>query len=143
MLRSVMSVSRFGYTARGTNMDLEVMRAILRRNRLWEAIRPDVSMLRVIDDVGKALTDEEEQRLLAACEVSMSPGLYTAVALALYSGMRVSEVRLLKWNQVDFERQFLQVGQSKTQHGQGRIVPLYGFSLAKTACESRLSFTTT
>ena len=36
---------------RYVNMDLELMRAVLRRNGLWESIRPDVSMYRVDDEL--------------------------------------------------------------------------------------------
>jgi hypothetical protein len=56
-----------GITPRGVNMKLIVLRSILRRNHLWEWIRPDLSMLRVGETPGKALTLPEENKLLGEC----------------------------------------------------------------------------
>jgi hypothetical protein len=44
----------------------------------------------------------------------------SAVMLALNTGMRYSEIRLLQWKDVDFSSQILTVGKSKTQTGTGR-----------------------
>jgi integrase len=38
--------------------------------------------------------------------------------------MRDAEIRTLTWAQVDFEKQFLTVGRSKTEAGEGRTIPL-------------------
>jgi len=38
--------------------------------------------------------------------------------------MRYSEIRLLCWNQIDLDRAELRVGRSKTEHGEGRVIPL-------------------
>jgi integrase len=81
-------------------------------------------MLPALDDVGHALTAEEEAALLLACQKSRSRSLYPAVMLALNTGMRYSEIRLLQWRQVDFSAKFLTVGKSKTQAGAGRAIPL-------------------
>ena len=39
---------------------------ILRRHRLWSNLQPDVKMLPVYDEAGKALTAVEEHKLLVA-----------------------------------------------------------------------------
>ena len=57
-------------------------------------------MLATRDDIGKALTVDEESALLSCCLTSRSRGLYPAVMLALNSGMRYSEIRLLRDNVV-------------------------------------------
>jgi len=44
--------------------------------------------------------------------------------LALNAGMRNGEIRQLRWNQVDLKKQFLTVGKSKTEAGEGRTIPL-------------------
>jgi hypothetical protein len=49
------------------NVEVGTLRAVLRKNRLWFAIQPDVRMLRASDDVGRAISREEETALLAAC----------------------------------------------------------------------------
>jgi integrase len=40
-----------------------------------------------------------------------------AVLLALNTGMRYSELRLMRWEQIDLERRTLRVGKSKTEAG--------------------------
>jgi hypothetical protein len=43
------------------NLEVGTLRAILRKHRLWANVQPDVHMLRVRDDVGRALTEQEEK----------------------------------------------------------------------------------
>jgi integrase len=81
-------------------------------------------MLRTSDDVGRAISREEESKLLEACQASRSRSLYTAVVLALNTCMRYSELRLLKWEQADLVGRTLTVGASKTEAGAGRMIPL-------------------
>jgi integrase len=106
------------------NLEVGTLRAILRRNRLWAAIQPDVKMLPTRDDIGRAVTPEEEKALLAACAESRSRSLLPAVTLAVNTCMRYSEIRLLRWHQVDFASRCLTVGKSKTDYGTGRTIPL-------------------
>jgi integrase len=106
------------------NLEVGTLRAILRRHRLWASIQPDVRMLRTRDDVGKALTAAEEKSLLAACSDSRSRSLMPAVLVALNTGMRLSELRLLRWVQVDLKKKTVRVGKSKTQSGTNRTIPL-------------------
>lgn len=106
------------------NLEIGTLRAILRRHRLWASIQPDVRMLQTRDDVGKALTMEEEKDLLDACSESRSRSLMPAVLLALNTGMRLSEMRLLRWGQIDLKKRTVRVGKSKTQAGAGRTIPL-------------------
>ena len=111
--------------AAGTiNLEVATLRAVLRRLGLWARIQPEVRMLPEGDNVGRALTAEEEERLLRACAASRSRALYPAVVLALNTGLRYSELSGLRWRQVDFEGRRLTVGRSKTEAGKGRIVPL-------------------
>jgi integrase len=113
-----------GAAPKTVNLEIGTVRAVMRRNRLSFAIQPDVRMLRASDDVGRALSREEDSALLAACQSSRSRSLYTAVELALNTCMRYSELRLLKWGQVDFAAPALTVGASKTEAGAGRPLPL-------------------
>jgi integrase len=106
------------------NLEVGTVRAILRKHRLWANIQPDVTMLRVREDVGRALSPTEEKALLRECRNSRSRSLYVAVEVALGTCMRYSEIRLLRWNQIDFDRNELRVGRSKTEHGEGRVIPL-------------------
>jgi integrase len=106
------------------NLEVGTIRAILRRHRLWANIQPDVRMLSVPDDIGKALSRDDEKKLLDGCAESRSRSLLPAVLLALNTGMRYSEIRLLRYDQIDLERRTVRVGKSKTEAGTGRVIPL-------------------
>ena len=56
--------------------------------------------------------------------MSRSRGLYTAVVTALNTGMRETEIRTLRWWQVDSESRTIVVGTSKTAAGTGRHIPM-------------------
>lgn len=81
-------------------------------------------MLRVREDVGRAISRDEEAALLEACRASRSRSLYPAVLIALNTCMRYSELRLLRWRQIDLYSCTLTVGLSKTESGSGRLLPL-------------------
>ena len=113
-----------GAAPKTINLEVGSIRAILRRYRLWANIQPDVRMLSTPDDIGKTLSLQDEKKLLDACAESRSRSLLPAVLLALNTGMRYSELRLLRWQQVDLTRRTVRVGKSKTEAGTGRTIPL-------------------
>ena len=97
---------------------------MLRRQRLWADLQADVKMLPTPETVGRVLALEEEEKLLRECARSRSRSLWTVIALALNTGMRLSEIRLLCWRSVDLVGKTITVGESKTAAGRGRVVPL-------------------
>jgi integrase len=113
-----------GASPKTVNLEVGTLRAILRQFRVWAEIQQDVRMLATLDDVGHALTPEEEVALLAACRTSRCRSLYPAVMMALNTGMRYSEIRLLQWKQIDLAGKMLIVGKSKSPSGTGRAIPL-------------------
>jgi len=113
-----------GASPKTVNLEIGTLRAILRRNRLWAEIQPDVRMLPTRDDIGLAISPKQEHDLLTACSDSRSRSLMPAVALALNTCMRYSEIRLLRWAQVSFVGRLITVGKSKTESGTGRVIPL-------------------
>ena len=74
--------------------------------------------------VGKAYTPEEKERLLAEAKAARSPAIYPALMLALNAGMRDAEIRTLQWERLDLAKAYLTVGDSKTEAGEGRTIPL-------------------
>jgi integrase len=106
------------------NLEVGTLRAILRKHRLWANIQPDVRMLAVSDDIGKSMSPKDEKKLLDVCGDSRSRSLWPAVVVALNTGMRYSELRLLRWVQVDLKHRTVRVGKSKTEAGTGRTIPL-------------------
>jgi integrase len=115
---------RDGVSNRTVNLELGVLRSILRRYRMWEAIAADVDFLKESPSPGRALTADEETRLLDVASKSRCRSLYPVVMLAINTGMRTSEIRGLRWGQVDFLANSLIVGDSKTEAGTGRVIPL-------------------
>lgn len=113
-----------GASPRTVNLEVGALRAILRKHRIWANIQPDVRMLKVRGEVGRALTDDEIHRLFTACKKSRSRSLYPAVLLSFHTGLRNSELRNLRWRQIDLIEGHLIVGKSKTVGGEGRVIPL-------------------
>ena len=113
-----------GASPKTINLEIGTLRAVLRRYKLWSNLQLDVKMLPARDDIGQAITHEEEARLLEECNKSRSRSLYPAVTLAHSTGMRYSEIRLLKWKQIDFITKRVWVGASKTEYGEGRPIPM-------------------
>jgi integrase len=109
---------------RSINIDVALIRQLLKKHRRWANIQPDVKMLRERSDIGRALSKDEEHRLLAACKKSHSRSLYPAVLLSLHTGLRNGELRLLRWRQIDLIEKQITVGKSKTAGGEGREIPL-------------------
>jgi integrase len=109
-------------SARTLNKELQVLRQILRRHKLWANLQGDVKFERESENIGKALTQEEEGRLLSACESNLL--LHTVVTLALNTTLRKKEIRKLQWERVDLCKRTLMVGKTKTEGGSGRLIPL-------------------
>jgi hypothetical protein len=65
-----------GAAPKTVNLEVGTLRSILRKNRLWAAIQPDVRMLRVRENVGRAISRDEEVAPLEACGSSRSRSLY-------------------------------------------------------------------
>src|SRR2546427_674907 len=53
-----------------------------------------------------------------------SPCIYPALMLALHAGMRDAEIRGLQWGRVDLKGAMVTVGDSTTEAGEGRTIPL-------------------
>lgn len=92
------------------------LRAKLRRQRSLK--------LPVRHQVGRAFSGEEKARLLQTAKGARSRAIYPALMLALNAGMRDAEIRTLTWGRVDLAKAYLTVGESKTDAGAGRTIPL-------------------
>ena len=111
--------------------EVGTLRAILRQYGRWAYISGRVRMLPQRSDVGRALSQQEEARMLEAIGESRSPALYPFFVLSLDAGLRPSEIRSLRrsnlrlsWRDGMIVEGEVIVGRSKTEAGAGRIVPL-------------------
>ena len=109
---------------RTVNIEVAMLRQIMRKRGAWERIKPDVVMLAERQDAGRALTPAEETTLLRECENSRSRILLPFVMLALETGARFNTIRTLQWCNIDLANRCLKFGKDKTAAGTGRTVPL-------------------
>jgi integrase len=117
-----------GVCGRTINMEVgELSRAI---GKPWSVLWPKVRKLEERKGVGKALSPEEEERLLKTVTEQTSPNrsqiLSTFLRVALLTGMRSGEIKPLTWGQVDLDRRVLTVGRAKSVAGTGRQIPMNG-----------------
>ena len=117
-----------GVSGRTINMEVgELSRAI---GHPWSILWPKVRKMEERKDVGKALSPEEERRLLDAVtnqvSHSRSQTLGTFIRVALMTGMRSGEILGLTWGQIDLDRRVITVGRAKTSSGTGRQIPMNG-----------------
>ncbi len=111
-----------GACGRTINMELgELSRAM---GKPWSVLWPKVRKLEERKDAGRALSPEEENRLLEAVRQVRSPFVGTFLRLALQTGMRSGEIIGLQWGQVDLATRVITVGRAKTSSGTGRQIPM-------------------
>jgi integrase len=111
-----------GASGRTINIEVSLLRLILRKHKLWQNIADDVQMLKENKDIGRELKEDEIFRLLTAAKGSASRSLSPAIVVSLHTGLRNEELRLLRWRQVDLLDGSIAVGKSKTEWGKGRVV---------------------
>ena len=121
---------REGKSARTVNVEVGTLRQILSVHSHWTRIGERVKHLRERQDVGHALSREDEAKLLDAIRQSRSPALLPLFVLAIDTGLRRSELRSLRlkdlkltWRKGVIDSGELCVPKSKTEAGTGRIVP--------------------
>ncbi len=86
-----------------------------------------LSKLRESNSVVRFLSDDERERLLAACKESKNPYLYTVVVIGLSTGARKMEIMGLTWKDVDLKMEVIRL--TKTKNGEFRAVPLQKHAL--------------
>jgi integrase len=122
-IRSYMAARKAeGVGGRTINMEVSMLACAI--GNKWSNLWPKVRRNEEPKDSGRALTQEEEQRLLKAVGQARSPVLETLVRVLLLTAMRSGEVTSMTWGQVDFEHRIVTVGRSKTDAGAGRQIPM-------------------
>lgn len=84
---------------------------------MYRLVMPNVKPNKARD----MLTEDELKKLLKAIPHHKCGTMFL---IMLICGLRPSELRRLKWTDIDFERNFLRVRESKTKNGENRIVPI-------------------
>jgi len=106
------------------NMEVGIVRRILKRAKRWSMVADDVPRLPERRDIGRALSFEEKTRLLrvAGAKPEWETARLAAI-LALNTTMRGCELKGLCWRDIDFIERTLTIRRSKTAAGE-RVIPL-------------------
>ena len=70
------------------------------------------------------LTVAEIEALVTACRTSKNPWLAGLVLVGMHTGLRLSELTGLGWEEVDLTRGVITLEASRTKSGKSRVVPL-------------------
>ncbi len=112
------------------NMEMGVIRRILKRAKRWHLVGADLKSLKEHKRVGRALANDEKLRLLKVA--GSGPDWHVAccaAVLALNTTMRGCELKGLRWRDVNLLDHMLTVRRSKTDAGE-RVIPLNADALA-------------
>ena len=96
----------------------------MKRARLWARVADDIRPLKEPSTIGRALTEDDKQRLLkTAGSDPNGKRLILAAILCLNTTARGCELKALQWSDVDLFARTLTIRTSKTAAGE-RVVPL-------------------
>jgi len=106
------------------NMEIGVIRRMLKRAKRWGTLAEDIRPLRQPRSIGRAMSLEDKLRLLSTAGANPEwENARLAMTLALCTTMRGVEIKNLRWRDVDLFRQSLTVRRSKTEAGL-RSIPI-------------------
>jgi integrase len=101
----------------------DLIRATLRRSKALKLALPP--------SPGRPYSAEEKARMLEEAQKLRTPQMRAALALDLNTGLRDKELREIRWEQIDLvHKKALTVGQSKSEAGTGRVIPLNATAIA-------------
>jgi integrase len=106
------------------NAELGILRRVMKRARLWARVADDIRPLKEPSTIGRALTEDDKQRLLKTAVMRPEwETAYLAAILCLNTTARGCELKALQWSDVDLFARTLTIRTSKTAAGE-RVVPL-------------------
>jgi len=123
-----------GISGRTINMEVGVLRRMLKRAKVWAAVDEDVRAFpEHARQVGKVLT-AEQKRLLFETAATKPEWMvaYCAAVLAVSTTCRGVELKHLRWSGVDLFNRVLNVRRSKRESGH-RDIPLNADGMAALA----------
>jgi integrase len=119
-----------GVSNRTVNYEVACIRGVLKRYGLWSPIGERIKKLRENHDAGRAISPEDEAKILEACRASVSPSLLPLFIFARDTGLRAAEIKALRrcdlrlqWKDGVIVAGEVIVPKSKTKAGTGRAVP--------------------
>jgi integrase len=129
--RLTVSADKRGVSNRTVNYEVGALRGILRQFGLWGPIADRVKALPERHNIGRAMTVQDETKILASAAGSRSPALLPLIVISIDTGMRLGETQSLRhkdlrlvWKEGAIQRGEITVPKSKTAAGTGRVIPL-------------------
>jgi len=92
--------------------------------RTWRELWPKIKKLEEPSDIGRALSGDEERRILEAAIDNKSVLIQPFIRIALLTAMRYNEIKTLRWRQVDLRNRVITVEKAKSAGGKGRVIPM-------------------
>ena len=125
-------VQRLGKVTPATfNREFNTIKNLFRKAVEWGYLRENptvpVKWIKTGKQAVRFLSDDEIQRLIAACAASGHAQFYGIVVVALNTGMRKGEILRLRWSDVDFKRRQIRVVSSEdgnTKNYDSRVIPM-------------------
>ncbi len=112
------------------NMEMGVIRRILKRAKRWHLVGEDLKPLKERRQVGRVLSHEEKTWLLRMAANRPDWQIARcAMILARNTTMRGGELKGLRWRDISLLNQMLVVSRSKTEAGE-RVIPLNDDAMA-------------
>jgi integrase len=112
------------------NLEIGVLRRVLKRAKLWHRVADEIKLLPERHDIGRALDEDQKLRLIQMAQRKPEWQVARlAMTLALDTTMRAFEIRGLRWRDVDLLGFSIVVLRSKTEAGE-RLIPLNRTALA-------------
>lgn len=115
-----------GASNRTVNMDVGVLRKVLKRFKQWRRLEDDVKMLTESggEPIGRVLALEEQERLFKTAEANPEwEHVYCAAILAANTSMRGVEVKHVRRRDFDAEKRMVHIRTSKNETSK-RVIPL-------------------
>lgn len=127
--------NRYGASISGAtvNRHLAALSAVCKwawKEKRWLPENPvlAVSKMKESQGVVRFLSDDERKELFKASREHPNPNIHLAVMLALATGARASNIRFLRWDDVDLDQWTLRF--KTTKSGDPRFVPVVGAAQA-------------
>jgi integrase len=106
------------------NAELGILRRMLKRAKLWARVADDIRPLREPSTIGRALTEDDKQRLLKTAVMKPEwETAYLAAVLCLNTTARGCELKGLQWSDIDLFQRTITIRKTKTAAGE-RMIPL-------------------
>jgi len=120
-----------GISGRTLNMEIAVLRAMMKRAKVWSIVAEDVKLDRENTHViGRVLNKEDKETLFKTAATKEEwLVVYCAAVLAVSTTCRGIELKHLRWSDVDLFARTMMIRRSKTQSGH-RTIPLNPDALA-------------